>query len=348
MRRALPLFALALLTACQPDAPSTPDAGASDPYAVGTDEVTVYSGRKQVLVDALAETWPGGDAQIRYGSDAELLAALAEEGGRSPAGVFWANTAGALGAAVSQDLFAPLSQETLALADGYVPSSGLWAPLTVRFRVLAYNPGAIAERDLPASVLALPGVAALKGRIGWTPAYSSFQDFVTALRQTEGEAAARAWLGEMKAMEPKAYPSNTPMLEALMAGEIDVALTNHYYVLRMLEGDEANEADEAAPIATHHFAAGDIGNLALVTGAGVLKTAEDPAAAERFIAYLLSDAAQEAAAGAVNEYPVVRETPVPGALMPFDDAVRLSPTFDMEGLRDLDATLRLLRDEGLL
>ena len=346
MRRLLPLFALALLTACQPDAPDVPVRDGSPDAA---SEITVYSGRKQVLVDALAETWRGGEAQIRYGSDAELLAALSEEGERSPAGVFWANTAGALGAAASEGLLLPLSAETQALADGYVPSSGLWAPLTVRFRVLAYNPSAVAAADLPASVLDLPAQSALQGRIGWTPAYSSFQDFVTALRLTEGEEAARAWIQDMKALEPKAYPSNTPMLEALVAGEIDVALTNHYYVLRMLEdGGQPETPQPDARVATYHFAEGDIGNLALVTGAGLLKTAEDPAAAERFIAYLLSDAAQEAAAGAVNEYPVVRETPVPAALLPFDEAVRLSPDFDMEGLRDLDATLRLLRDEGLL
>ena len=337
--RLLLLLAVATLAACQPDAPGD---APSDGVALSADEVTVYSGRKQVLVDALAESWPGGAAQIRYGSDAELVAALSEEGDRSPAGVFWANTAGALGAAVGQGLLRPLSSETLALADGYVPSSGNWAPLTVRFRVLAYNPEAVGAADLPDSALDLPNVDALRGRIGWTPAYSSFQDFVTALRQSEGEEAARLWIREMQALEPKAYPSNTPMLEALVAGEIDVALTNHYYVLRVQENSPE------APIATHHFAEGDVGNLALVTGAGVLKTAEDPEAAERFIAYLLSDAAQEAAAGAVNEYPVVRETPVPSTLLPFDEAVRLSPTFDMEGLRDLDATLRLLRDEGLL
>ena len=339
MRRLLPslaLFALTAFGACQPDAPD------ADGPTADADEVTVYAGRKQVLVDGLAETWPGGTAQIRYGSDAELLAALGEEGDRSPAGVFWANTAGALGAAVSEGLLAPLSDETLALADGYVPSSGLWAPLTVRFRVLAYNPDAISADALPASVLGLPGMDEMEGRIGWTPSYSSFQDFITALRLTEGEDAARTWIREMKALDPKAYPSNTPMLEALVAGEIDVALTNHYYVLRV------QETDPDAPVATHHFAEGDIGNLALVTGAGVLKTAEDPAAAERFVAFLLSGAAQEAAAGAVNEYPVVRDTPVPARLMAFDDAVRLSPEFDMEGLRDLDATLRLLRDEGLL
>src|SRR5690606_36611946 len=217
------------------------------------------------------------------------------------------------------------------------------------FRVLAYAPGRVDTTALPASVLDLPNASGLRGRIGWTPTYASFLDFVTALREMHGEDSTRAWIDGMRALEPKAYPSNTPMLEALAAGEIDVALTNHYYVLRLLHGsEEAADATEAdAPVATYHFAEGDAGNLALVTGAGVLGTSANPSAAQRFLAFLLAPESQRFSAEVVHEYPVVQGATVPPYFLPFDRAMALSPALDFARLRDVEGTARLLREAGL-
>jgi iron(III) transport system substrate-binding protein len=312
------------------------------------ERVVVYSGRSQALVDGFVESYRAEserDVQVRYGRDAELLAALAEEGGRSPAGIFWANTVGALTALAQQGRLIPLPDSLLGRPAAFAPSGGRWVPVTVRFRVLAYHPERVDPAALPASVMDLPGVSALRGRIGWTPTYSSFQDFVTAIRAVHGDAAARQWLDGMRALSPNAYPSNAPMLEALMAGEIDLALTNHYYILRVTEG--AREGVTPA-LATYHFASGDVGNLALVTGAGILDTSTNPEGAARFLSYLLSPAAQAEAARRAFEYPVVRGAPVPAGSVGFDDALRLGPDLDFDQLQDLDGTLRLLREAGLL
>lgn len=324
--------------------------------------LVIYSGRKDILVEPLVERFrqeTGLNVEIRYGTDAELLAALEEEGENSQADIFWANSAGALGAASNAGLLVALPDSILQKPGAFVPSSGLWTPVTSRFRVLAYNPQTVEVATLPASALDLPGMSELRGRVGWTPTYSSFIDFVTALRETQGEEAAAAWIEGMKSLEPKAYASNTPMLEALVAGEIDVALTNHYYVARVLfDAEEGEHEDEVvgggegsgqpdATVATYHFAAGDVGNLALVTGAGILANA-DQSSAVRFLSFLLSPGAQAFAAEEVHEYPVVRGTVVPAHLLQFDEAMALSPLFDFEALRNLEGTLALLRDQGLL
>jgi iron(III) transport system substrate-binding protein len=217
------------------------------------------------------------------------------------------------------------------------------------------------EASLPTSVLDLPQQTDLQGRIGWTPTYSSFQDFVTAMEIEYGMDTTRTWIEGMKALEPKSYGSNTPMLEALAAGEIDVALTNHYYVLRMLHGgaegeyeeeeeeeEEEHEGNLNAPVALHRFESGDVGNLALVTGAGLLETNTHTENALRFLSYLLSAEAQKNAADTVHEYPVVRGVQLPSYFLPFDEAVELSPELDFERLRDMEGTLDLLRDEELL
>ena len=356
------------LGACASDTATAP---ATVEAADAEGPLVVYSGRKDVLVGPLVERFEretGIDVEVKYGTDAELLAAMAEEGAASPADVFWANTEGALVQATDQ--FVALPDSLTSIPAGFSPDGGRWVPVTTRFRVLAYAPSRVDTAGLPASVMGLPGQTPLRGRIGWTPTYSSFQDFVSAMRTTEGEPATAAWIDGMKALQPKAYASNAPMLEALEAGEIDVALTNHYYVLRMTEGGEeaevetpeeeaAEQAAEAAAeargeqesgpdIAMHHFAAGDVGNLALVTGAGIRATSRRQQAARRFLAFLLAPEAQAFAAEEVHEYPVVRGAALPAALLPLDRALALGPDLGSAAIADLEATLALLRTKELL
>lgn len=320
--------------------------------AMAAEPLVVYSGRSKSLVEPLIQRFEaetGIDVQVRFGRDAEILATLAEEGSASPADVVWFNTAGALGMANNRDLLAPLPSELLSRPSAFTPSSGKWVPLSTRFRVLAFNSRNVKESDLPASVLDLPKLQQYKGRIGWTPTYSSFQDFVTALRLAQGEDVAKQWLAGMQALDPKAYTSNTPMIQALAAGEIDVAITNHYYVLRMQQGSRGQApADAAVPVKIHTFQPGDVGNLALVTGGGVLQQSDNHDAAHRFLAFLLNPESQRFAPENVHEYPVVTGIELPDYMLPMDRVLELSPDFDFERLRELDATLQLLREAGLL
>lgn len=304
--------------------------------------LTIYSGRGQGLIEPLVKQFQadtGIKVNVRYGSDAQLIAALQEEGNRSPADIFWGNTSGALGLASGQGLFTKLPSSITAKASAFVPESGNWVPLSIRFRVMAYNPQKIKPTDLPASVLDLPGRSELKGRIGWTPSYSSFQDFIAAMILTYGEAKTREWLAGMKALEPKVYPSNPPMIEAIRTGEIDVALTNHYYIQRYVKA--------GFQIGTYYFARGDVGSLALVTGAAILKTSKRTNEATRFILWLLQPKAQQFFPGEVFEYPIIKNVILPSTLLPLEDMTSRSPKLDFEKLQ-IDDALKLLREAGLL
>lgn len=327
-----------------------------------SDQLIVYSGRSQALVDQLVEDFKEQtdiDIEVRYGNDAELLAVMNEEGDQSPADVYWANTTGALAQASQQNKLVPLPDSLINKPAAYQSSSGEWVPVTVRFRVLAYNPEAVDPDDLPESILDLPEHSEFEDRVGWTPTYSSFYDFVTALRVTKGDEAARDWLLDMQELDPKSYSSNTPMVQAIMAGEIDMGLTNHYYVIQTKHGGMEgyfedhehygeDEPDPEANIETYHFAKGDIGNLALVTGAAQLQTANDPELAQRFLSFLLSKQAQEYAAESVNEYPVIKEATLPDYMLDADEALELSPDYDYEQLKQLEQTLNLLREVGMI
>lgn len=326
------------------------------------DELVVYSGRSQALVDGLVQDFreqTGINIKVRYGNDAELLAVLNEEGDKSPADVIWANTTGALSNATENDLLEVLPDSLLNKPAAYASDSGKWVPVTVRFRVMVYNPDRVDQEDLPESVMDLPSMKQFEGRIGWTPTYSSFYDFITAMRITKGTEVTREWLQDMQALNPKSYNSNTPMVQAVGAGEIDIAITNHYYPVQMKYGGAEGyyegyehygqpEPDPDARFETYHFTEGDIGNLALVTGAGQLKTAEDADIAQRFLSFLLSRQAQQFAAESVNEYPVIKGVSLPDYLLDEAAAFELSPDYDYEQLQQLEETLNLMREVGLI
>ena len=307
--------------------------------------LTIYSGRGQSLVEPLVkqfEAETGIRVQVRYSTDAQILAALQEEGSRSPADLFWANTAGALGQASAKGLLRPLGETLLEKPIAFVPASRTWVPAPVRLRVLAYNPDRIKAEELPESLLDLPRFArekGLVGRVGWTPTYSSFQDMVAGMIALYGEEKTREWLLAMKALAPKAYPSNPAMLDAIRAGEVDLGSTNHYYVVRFRRAGYR--------LGMHHFRDGDAGNLALVTGAGLLKTSKNLAAATRFLTYLLSPQAQQYFVGNIGEYPLVKGVALDPNLLPLEEALAKSPKLDLEKL-PLDRALRLLRETGVL
>ncbi len=335
------------------------------------DELVVYSGRSQGLVDPLVEDFKeqtGINIEVRYGNDAELLAVMSEEGDQSPADIYWANTTGALANASQEGKLVALPDSLTTKPASYTSSSGEWIPVTVRFRTLAYNSNEVDPSTLPESVMDLTGMEEFDGRIGWTPTYSSFYDFMTSMRLIEGEDTAKEWLEGMQALNPKSYSSNTPMLQALAGGEIDIALTNHYYILRMKHGSKGGQSadtdtdtdsdsdtsmdsgglDAGAAVETYHFTEGDVGNLAMVTGAAQLATAEDPEKAQRFLSFLLSQHAQRFAAESVHEYPVIRDIELPDYMLDAEEAFELSPDYDYEQLKQLEGTLNLLREVGLI
>ncbi|MEO0558739.1 MAG: substrate-binding domain-containing protein, partial [Bacteroidota bacterium] len=172
-------FALATvlsLSACGDSSDTSSDDPSVD-TAESQGTLVVYAGRSQSLVDDAVERFraeTGIEVELRYGNDAEILAALQEEGDASPADVFWANTSGALGAAVEAGLLKAAPDSLLSRPSAFVPSGGQWVPVTTRFRTLAYDPGDIDPATLPSSILDLPSQEELRGRIGWTPTYSSF------------------------------------------------------------------------------------------------------------------------------------------------------------------------------
>jgi iron(III) transport system substrate-binding protein len=345
----------ASVAGCGGGASPSPSASSAEPSAAPSasapsvapslgGSLTIYSGRSEELVGPLIErfeTQTGIAVEVNYAGTSDLAATILEEGANSPADVFFSQDGGALGALAAEGLLATLPEATLGLVDERFRSpDGQWVGVSGRARVAAYDSRILSEDDLPDSVLDFADPA-WKGKIGWAPTNASLQSFVTALRVLEGEDAARAWLEGILANEPKTYEGNSQALEGVAAGEIEVALINHYYLLGQLA-----EVGADYPVKNHFFEGGDPGALVNVAGAGILTTSANPTAAQAFVDFLLSEDSQRYFAEETFEYPLLDGVAADDRLVPLADIE--SPDIDLSDLADLEGTLTLMQEVGAL
>jgi iron(III) transport system substrate-binding protein len=305
--------------------------------------VTIYSGRNEELVGPLLEQFEeetGIDVEARYGDSAEMANLILTEGENSPADVFFSQDAGALGAVAGEGRLTTLPDEVLDSVDERFRSpEGEWVGTSGRARVVVYNTDALSEDELPDSIHDFTDPE-WSGRIGWAPTNASFQAFVTAMRVLDGEDAAREWLEGIQANDPNVYEGNGPALDAVISGEIDVAFINHYYLMQRLA------EDPDVPAANHFLTDGDPGALVNVAGAGILATAPDAENAQAFVEFLVSEQAQEYFAEQTKEYPLAAGVATDPALVPLDEIG--TPEIDLSDLADLEGTLELLQEVGIL
>ena len=313
--------------------------------ATDTRELIVYSGRSKGLVHPIIKQFEketGITVKVRYGNTAQLAVALLEEGAKSPADLFWAQDAGALGAVSKQGLLEALPESVLSkVPDKFRNSGGTWVATSGRARVIAYAPEHVKAEELPNSIFDLTD-AKWKGRVGWAPQNASFQAFITAMRVLEGEEKAEEWLRGMKANGAKSYPKNTPIIQGLAAGEIDLGLPNHYYLMRF------KKSDANFPVEQTFFTSGDAGNLVNIAGIGVLKSSSHTEEVSSFVQYLLSPKVQQLFVSEIFEYPVTDAVIPSEKLLPLDDLLKLTPELNLEKLDDLEGTLKLLRQADIL
>ena len=325
---AVSLTALIALTGC-----------AAEPVTSEQDSIVVYAGRDEELVQPLIEMFEeesGIQVEVRYARSAELAAQLLEEGANSPADVFFAQDAGALGAVSKAGLLTKLPIDIYDLVPAaYSAADGMWVGVSGRVRVMNYNPKTVNE--LPKSVFDLSDPL-WKGRVAIAPSNASFQAFVTAMRVVEGDEKTLEWLKAMKA-NAVIFEKNAAILEAVEAGQVDVGLINHYYWYALAK--EQGVENMKSKIA--QFESNDVGNLINAAGVGIVN---DSNAARKFVEYLLSKTGQTYFAESTREYPLV------AGVMPVDDLTPLtdipSPKVDLSDLDSLERTLELIRQAGLI
>lgn len=356
---------LALLAACQtetssgtpepeadpvadPEANADPEAVADPEAITGSEDsqLVIYSGRSESLVGPIIEQFEaemGIEVQVRYGGTAAIAATILEEGQNSPADVFYAQDPGGLGAIQSEGLLTTLPDEILAqVPSRFASEDGQWIGISGRARVIVYNTDNVTPDDLPDDMWGFTEPQ-WQGRLGVAPTNGSFQAMVTGMRVIWGEERTREWLAGIMANDPIYFEENTPIVAAVAAGEIDAGFVNHYYLYRFLA-----EEGEGFKARNYFLPGGGPGSLIMVSGAGILKTAEHPQAAEEFIEFLLSQEAQQYFANETYEYPVIEGVAIDATLPPLADLDAQAVHINLSDLADLAGTAALLSDVGML
>ena len=319
-------------------------AAAASPSGAGAGgTLTIYSGRSEELIQPLIDQFTsdtGIPVEVRYSETADLALLLDEEGDQSPADVFISQSPGATGYLEGNDQLVRIDKRTLKLvASRFRSDKGRWVGISGRVRVLAYNPDLVDDSDLPDSVLDLTK-RKYRDQVAVAPTNGSFQDFVTAMRELEGEKRTKKWLDGMAANGASAYASNSAIVEAIGRGEIPMGLVNHYYAAL------AKAADPDVPVENHVFPNRDVGSVILATAAAVLKSSDNRKEAQQFVKYLLSDSAQQHLADDEFEYPLAKGVAPPADLPPLSEID--APDLDLTKLGGgLLRTRELIAESGL-
>jgi iron(III) transport system substrate-binding protein len=312
----------------------------------GAVTLTIYSAQHEQTVDLLTKAFTkqsGIDVKIRTGEAPELASQLVKEGASSPADVFFTENSPELELLSEKGLLAKVAPATLASvpADDSSPN-GDWVGVFAREDVLAYNKSLIKEADLPASLFDL-AKPQWKGKVAIAPTDADFLPLIGAIVALKGRPAALAWLKGLRE-NAAVFDDDEAVVAAVERGASATGIINNYYWARLRVETGADKMKSGI----HHFANGDIGGLINVSGAAALKASHKQAAAQTFLAFLVSKPAQELMAhlDVTFEYPLAPGVAANPVLKPMSELS--PPKITLKQIGDDREAAKLLREAGLI
>ncbi len=324
--------------------------GAASGASGAAESITLYNGQHVQTTDALVAGFTkatGITVNVRSDDEDTLADDIVAEGSHSPADVIYTENSQVLEFLQGKGLLAHVDTATLAHTPAqYNSPQGDWAGVSARVSVLIYNPSLIKAGQLPTSVLQL-AAARYAGKLAIAPQETDFQPIVTSVARAYGQTAALRWLDAVKANAGgHVYPDNETIADEVNRGAVAFGIVNQYYWYRMRA--ELGAANVHSKIA--YFAPGDPGYVVDVSGAAILKSSAHNAAAQKFLAYLVSAQAQEIIANPAKsisfEYPIASGVTTQAGETPF---AQLQPyQVSIAELGTGTAAIDLMRQAGLL
>ena len=272
-------------------------------------EVNIYSARHypadEQLFALFTEQTGIAVNQIK-GTGSELMERIKLEGEQSPADLFITVDAGNLWRAQDEGIYQPVSSAEL---EKHIPAnlrepSGLWFSFAKRARVIVYDTNKVKAEEL--STYEDLASEKWKKRILIRSSSNIYnQSLVASMIHNDGEEKAQAWCNGIVAnMARPPKGGDTDQINALIAGEGDIAISNTYYFARMLSGDDDALKQKLASCKIFFPNQATRGTHVNVSGAGVAKYAPNKDNAIKFLEFMISPEAQAIFAGANFEYPV--------------------------------------------
>ena len=245
--------------------------------------------------------------------DAGIIARLKAEGSASPADVILLVDAARLWRGEVDGMFLPVKSKVLEAA---VPKqlrakptddgSTAWFGLSTRARVVVYDKLKVNKQDVDTyEELADPkNKGKLCVRSGSHPYNLSL---FGAMTEHLGPAQTEVWLkGLVENMARAPKGGDTDQIKAVASGECGMALTNTYYLARLMRS--TNPADKAVTerVGVVFPNQQSWGTHVNVAGGAVARYSKNSANAVKFLEYLVSPEAQNHFANGNNEWPVVK------------------------------------------
>lgn len=284
------------------------------PAAAADGVLNLYSARHYQTDEALYSDFTKKTGirinRIEAGDEA-LLERLRNEGRNSPADVLLLVDAARLWRAQIDGLFQPIRSKAL---DARIPAhlrgkddgqGAEWYAVSTRARVIVYNK-AMVQPDQVRSYedLASP---ALKGKVCTRSGTHPYMlSLIGAISEHAGEAKAEQWArGVVANFARSPRGGDTDQIRAVASGECGVALTNTYYLVRLMRSEAPADREAVSKITMVWPNQASWGTHVNVSGGGVTRNAPNREAAIKFMEYLASDSAQAYLAEGNNEWPVV-------------------------------------------
>ncbi len=267
------------------------------------DELVIYSARNEHLIRPLVDAYQletGTKVSFITDKEGPLLQRLKAEGKNTRADLLITVDAGNLWHAAEEGVLQPVQSQVL---EQNIPAhlrdpQNYWFGLSERARTIVYSTDRVKPQEL-ASYAALADPK-WKGRLLLRTSKKVYNQSLVAMLIAEHgeektEQIVRGWVDNLAAAP---FANDTATMEAILAGQGDVALVNTYYFGRMLKKNPSIKLALFWPGA-------EAGGVHVnVSGAGVTRYARNPQGAIKFLEWLSSDKAQSLFADANMEYPV--------------------------------------------
>jgi iron(III) transport system substrate-binding protein len=261
--------------------------------ASGPDTLVLYNGQHEQTAENLIAAFERktGIQVVTRDDDEDVLAdQIATEGSNSPADVIFTENSPPLEALQQKGLLAKVDPSTLAATPSRFNSPvGDWVGVSARVSVIIYNPSLISASQLPTHVSQLADPQ-YSGKLALAPQETDFQPIVTAYLRQYGNAATLTWLKKIYAnASGHIYEANEDIADEVNRGAAAFGVVNQYYWYRMRAEIGASNVHSKIT----YFAPGDPGYVLDVSGAAILKSSKHQAAAQKFLAFLVSKQGQE-------------------------------------------------------
>ena len=293
--------------------------GATGSASAQEQVINLYSARHYQTDEALYSNFTkatGIKVNRVDADDAGILARLKAEGAASPADVILLVDAARLWKGDIESLFKPIKSPVLEAAipvnlRAKASAEGTtWFGFSTRARVVVYDKLKVKKADVDTyeKLADAKNKGLLCTRSGAHPYNLSLFSAVT---EHLGEVKAEQWLKGLvanMARDPKGGDSD--QIKAVASGECGIALTNTYYLARIMRSSAPEDKLVAERVGVVFPNQETWGTHVNIAGAAVAKNSKNTANAVKFMEYMATPEAQNYFANGNNEWPVVTSVKV--------------------------------------